>query len=109
MSMTDPVADMLTRIRNACAAGHKRVDVPMSRFKTELARLLLDNHYITDFKELERTIGAEIFRQEILKKDLAIDEADIQRNFLFPEVFEKIKEINKQSSIPDRPVAGRRG
>jgi len=52
MSMTDPVADMLTRIRNACAAGHKRVDVPSSRFKAELARLLRDNHYIADFKEL---------------------------------------------------------
>ena len=38
MSMTDPVADMLTRIRNACTAGHKRVDVPSSRFKAELAR-----------------------------------------------------------------------
>ena len=42
MSMTDPVADMLTRIRNACTAGHKRVDVPSSRFKAELARLLLE-------------------------------------------------------------------
>ena len=53
MSMTDPVADMLTRIRNACTAGHKRVDVPSSRFKTELARLLRDNQYIADFKELD--------------------------------------------------------
>ena len=52
MSMTDPVADMLTRIRNACAAGHKRVDVPASRFKSEMARLLRDNHYIADYKEL---------------------------------------------------------
>jgi small subunit ribosomal protein S8 len=52
MSMTDPVADMLTRIRNACAAGHKRVDVPSSRFKTEMARLLRENHYIADYKEL---------------------------------------------------------
>jgi small subunit ribosomal protein S8 len=53
MSMTDPVADMLTRIRNACSAGHKRVDVPQSRFKAELARLLRDNHYIADYKELD--------------------------------------------------------
>jgi small subunit ribosomal protein S8 len=53
MSMTDPVADMLTRIRNAYAAGHKRVDIPLSRFKTELARLLRENHYITDYKELD--------------------------------------------------------
>jgi small subunit ribosomal protein S8 len=53
MNMTDPVADMLTRIRNACAAGHKRVDIPMSRFKVELARILRENHYIADYKALD--------------------------------------------------------
>ncbi len=53
MSMTDPVADMLTRIRNACSAGHRRVDVPVSKLKVELARLLRDNHYIADCKVLE--------------------------------------------------------
>jgi small subunit ribosomal protein S8 len=53
MSMTDPVADMLTRIRNACSAGHRRVDIPASRLKGEVARLLRDNHYIADFKVLE--------------------------------------------------------
>jgi small subunit ribosomal protein S8 len=52
MSMTDPIADMLTRIRNACSAGHRRVDIPASKFKAELARLLRDNHYIADFKVL---------------------------------------------------------
>jgi small subunit ribosomal protein S8 len=44
MSMTDPVADMLTRIRNACSAGHRRVDIPASKLKGEVARLLRDNH-----------------------------------------------------------------
>ena len=39
MSLTDPVADMLTRIRNACSAGHRRVDMPVSKLKTEVARL----------------------------------------------------------------------
>jgi small subunit ribosomal protein S8 len=53
MAMTDPVADMLTRIRNACQAGHRRVDLPVSRFKTEIARLLRDNHFIQDFKVLD--------------------------------------------------------
>ena len=53
MSMTDPVADMLSRIRNACAAGQRRVELPTSRLKTELARILHDNHYIADFKVLE--------------------------------------------------------
>ncbi|MGE0352760.1 MAG: 30S ribosomal protein S8 [Gemmatimonadales bacterium] len=53
MSMTDPIADMLTRIRNACEAGHRRVDVPVSKLKAEVARLLRDNHYIADFKILD--------------------------------------------------------
>jgi len=47
--MIDPVSDMLTRIRNACQAGHRRVDMPVSKFKTEIARLLRDNRYIQDF------------------------------------------------------------
>ena len=53
MSMTDPVADMLTRIRNACLARHRRVDVPVSKLKVEIARLLRDNHYIQDFQVLD--------------------------------------------------------
>lgn len=53
MSMTDPVADMLTRIRNALVAGHRRVDIPVSKLKTEIAKLLRDNHYILDYKVLD--------------------------------------------------------
>jgi small subunit ribosomal protein S8 len=52
MSMTDPVADLLNRIRNACAAGQRRVDLPSSRLKAEVARILLDNRYIADFRVL---------------------------------------------------------
>jgi small subunit ribosomal protein S8 len=44
---------MLTRIRNACSAGHRRVDMPVSKLKSEVARLLRDNHYIADFKVLD--------------------------------------------------------
>jgi small subunit ribosomal protein S8 len=44
---------MLTRVRNACAAGHKRVDIPVSKLKGELARILRDNHYIADYKILD--------------------------------------------------------
>ena len=61
MSLTDPVADMLTRIRNACSAGHRRVDMPVSKLKTEVARLLRDNHYIADFKVLDDG-GAGVLR-----------------------------------------------
>ncbi|MGD2134741.1 MAG: 30S ribosomal protein S8 [Gemmatimonadales bacterium] len=51
--MTDPVADMLTRIRNACQAGQRRVDIPVSKFKTEIARLLRDHRFIQDFAVLD--------------------------------------------------------
>lgn len=51
--VTDPIADMLTRVRNAQHARHRRVDMPVSTLKVELARLLKDNHYIHDFKVLE--------------------------------------------------------
>ncbi len=44
---------MLTRIRNAGRAGHRRVDMPVSTFKTQIARLLRDNHYIEDFKVMD--------------------------------------------------------
>jgi len=44
---------MLARIRNAASAGQRRVDIPASRLKVELARILHDNHYIADFKVLE--------------------------------------------------------
>jgi len=53
MSMTDPVADMLTRIRNACSARHRGVDMPVSKLKLEIARLLKDNHYIQEFQVLD--------------------------------------------------------
>lgn len=51
--VTDPIADMLTRIRNAGKARHRRVDMPVSKLKLEVARLLKENHYIHDFKVLE--------------------------------------------------------
>jgi small subunit ribosomal protein S8 len=53
MVMTDPVADCLTRIRNACRARQKRVDMPASKIKVEIARILLENHYIQNYKVLD--------------------------------------------------------
>jgi len=47
--MTDPIADMLTRIRNALAARHERVQIPASRMKHEIARVLKEEGYILDF------------------------------------------------------------
>jgi small subunit ribosomal protein S8 len=51
--MTDPIADMLTRIRNAVSAKHTRVDMPSSRLKAEIARILQDEGYIQGFKLLD--------------------------------------------------------
>jgi len=51
--MTDPIADMLTRIRNAVTAKHTRVDIPASRLKAEIARILQDEGYIQGFKLLD--------------------------------------------------------
>jgi small subunit ribosomal protein S8 len=51
--MTDPIADMLTRLRNAVIAKHPRVDVHASRLKVEIARILEDEGYIQGFKLVE--------------------------------------------------------
>lgn len=53
MTMTDPIADMLTRVRNALHAGHKRVDVPISRQKVEIAKKLVDAHFIESIKVID--------------------------------------------------------
>lgn len=53
MSLTDPIADLLTSIRNACKAKHKKVDVPSSKVKTEIVRVLLREKYINNFKSIE--------------------------------------------------------
>jgi small subunit ribosomal protein S8 len=53
MAVSDPVADFLTCIRNAIQAGHRKVDVPASRMKTELAKLLLRERFINNFKVIE--------------------------------------------------------
>ena len=52
MSMSDPIADMLTRIRNAQAMGHVSVKMPASKVKAAIARVLKDEGYIEDFKLL---------------------------------------------------------
>ena len=49
----DPIADMLTRVRNALIARHAKVDVPASRLKNEIARILRDEGYILNFKLTE--------------------------------------------------------
>ncbi len=50
MSLTDPVADLLTRIRNAARAHHPKVDVPVSKLKMEIVRILKDEGFIGNYK-----------------------------------------------------------
>jgi len=71
MSMTDPIADFLTRIRNAIRAKHRRVDAPSSRLKREIARVLLEEGYIHKFVEIEDG------KQGILRIYLKYDENEV--------------------------------
>lgn len=62
--MTDPIADMLSRIRNAITAGHKTTRIPSSGFKVELARILKEQGYVSDWKIIEdsgrKTISVDL-------------------------------------------------
>jgi small subunit ribosomal protein S8 len=62
MTMTDPIADMLTRIRNAVSAKHRRVDMPQSKLKVEIARVLKESSFIQDYKTLETEDGRRVLR-----------------------------------------------
>ena len=55
MTMTDPVADYLTRLRNAVQARHKRLDIPASNLKRELTKLLLAHKFISGYTESKET------------------------------------------------------
>jgi small subunit ribosomal protein S8 len=61
MRLTDPVADMLTRIRNAISARHQKVDIPASKLKLEIARILKEEGYVSNFKASEED-GHKVIR-----------------------------------------------
>jgi small subunit ribosomal protein S8 len=61
MSLTDPVADFLARIRNAHKARHQKLDVPASNLKAEIARILKEEGYIANFKAVEEN-GKKLLR-----------------------------------------------
>jgi small subunit ribosomal protein S8 len=78
MGMTDPVADMLTRIRNGSGARFAKVDIPSSKLKVQIARILKDEGYIKNFKVMKDN------RQGILRIYLKYDDKNqeiIQRVF----------------------------
>jgi small subunit ribosomal protein S8 len=57
MGMTDPIADLLTRIRNASGARHQRVAVPWSRLKENIVKILIEEGYLKDQKRVKAAIG----------------------------------------------------
>ncbi len=61
MSLTDPVSDFLTRIRNGIRARHQKVDIPASKLKLEIARILKEEGYISNYKGTEEN-GKKILR-----------------------------------------------
>ncbi len=61
MSMTDPVADFLARVRNAIGARQQKVDVPSSKLKVEMARILKEEGYIANFKSTDEE-GRKVLR-----------------------------------------------
>ena len=69
MGTTDPVSDYLTRVRNALAAHHSEVEIPASRLKREMSRILKEQGYITDFAVEPTAVG------EMLKIELKYTEA----------------------------------
>ena len=62
MVTTDPIADMLTRIRNAASSKHKTVDIPASNMKLAIAKILLDEGYIKSFEEIKEENNQGIIR-----------------------------------------------
>jgi small subunit ribosomal protein S8 len=63
--MTDPIADMLTRIRNAVSSRHTRVDLPASKLKVEIARILQDEGYISGFKLVDANDSGQTVQQVV--------------------------------------------
>src|SRR5207245_478214 len=59
---TDPIADFLTRLRNAAAAKHQRVDVPVSKLKTDIARILKEEGYISTYKLVDENKTRKMLR-----------------------------------------------
>jgi small subunit ribosomal protein S8 len=68
--MTDPIADMLTRMRNALNAGHDRVEIPASKMKANICKVLKDEGYIRSFKIIAKEKSD--IRLKVLLKDNAI-------------------------------------
>ncbi len=82
MSMTDPIADMLTRVRNALMSGKEKVDVPASATKEGIARILRDEGYIINYRMIEDN------KQGVIRITLKYGEGDTP-------AIEKLQRISK--------------
>ncbi len=69
--MTDPIADMITRIRNAISAGHDRVEFPASKLKANVCKVLKDEGYIRSFKIIAKS-KSDINIKVLLKEDAIV-------------------------------------
>jgi len=79
MCLTDPVSDFLTRVRNAIKARHQKVDVPYSKLKVEIARILKEEGYISNFKSVEEE-GRKVLRVQLkYSSDNASPISDLKR------------------------------
>jgi small subunit ribosomal protein S8 len=65
MNVTDPIADMLTRIRNANSAGNAETEVPYSRLKAEVARVLKQNGYVADVYAEKKETGRQVLKIQL--------------------------------------------
>ncbi|MDR1399065.1 MAG: 30S ribosomal protein S8 [Treponema sp.] len=72
MSISDPIADMLTKIRNAGMAKHEKVDIPASKLKLEVIKILKTEGYIKNFKKVNQDDGGNIIRVFLKYDDRSI-------------------------------------
>ncbi len=86
MSMTDPIADMLTRVRNALRAGHEKVDIPASRLKTDIAQILKNEGYINSYRIIKDG------KQGIIRITLRYHTSKLHRKM---PVLEDLKRVSK--------------
>ena len=94
MNITDPIADMLTRIRNANSSKHKTVDVPASKMKLGIAEILADEGYIKSYEEINDDA------QGIIRITLKYDENEIRRIAI--QAFEIAMKRNKKVCSVDK-------
>src|ERR1043166_4733146 len=67
MAMTDPIADLLTRIRNAARARHQKVSVPWSRVKENIVKVLIEEGYLKEQKKVKANVGRSRVKENIVK------------------------------------------